>query len=135
MKNNNSTTFIIVSGIFILCVFAFVVAYNILPNNKESNSYYVKVGDDMSAKIATVEIRDGKLYITPKAWKNVMASGGYTLKKTDGDVLEMEWHPYRYMSNHVNRYKLGNCYRTKEEAEANRDKWVKFYKSDEVLEV
>ena len=64
MKNNNSTTFIIVSGIFILCVFAFVVAYNILPNNKESNSYYVKVGDDMSAKIETVEIRDGKLYIT-----------------------------------------------------------------------
>ena len=32
-------------------------------------------------------------------------------------------------------YKLGNCYRTREEAEANRDKWVKFYSSDEVLEV
>lgn len=32
-------------------------------------------------------------------------------------------------------YKLGNCYRTREEAEANRDKWVKFYESDEVLEV
>lgn len=32
-------------------------------------------------------------------------------------------------------YKLGNCYRTREEAEANRDKWVTFYESDEVLEV
>lgn len=32
-------------------------------------------------------------------------------------------------------YKIGNCYRTKEEAEANRDKWISFYKSDEVLEV
>ena len=32
-------------------------------------------------------------------------------------------------------YKLGNCYRTREEAEANCDKWVKFYESDEVLEV
>ena len=32
-------------------------------------------------------------------------------------------------------YKLGNCYRTCEEAEVNRDKWVAFYKSDEVLEV
>ena len=32
-------------------------------------------------------------------------------------------------------YKLGNCYRTREEAEANRDKWVKFYASDEILEV
>lgn len=35
----------------------------------------------------------------------------------------------------INLYKLGNCYRTKEEAEANRDKWVAFYASDEVLEV
>lgn len=32
-------------------------------------------------------------------------------------------------------YKIGNCYRTREEAEANRDKWVSFYASDEVLEV
>ena len=32
-------------------------------------------------------------------------------------------------------YKLGNCYRTEEEAESNRDKWVTFYASDEVLEV
>ena len=32
-------------------------------------------------------------------------------------------------------YRLGNCYRTASEAEANRDKWVAFYKSDEVLEV
>ena len=32
-------------------------------------------------------------------------------------------------------YKLGNCYRTREEAEANSDKWVAIYESDEVLEV
>lgn len=32
-------------------------------------------------------------------------------------------------------YKLGNCYRTGKEAEANRDKWIAFYASDEVLEV
>ena len=32
-------------------------------------------------------------------------------------------------------YKLGNCYRSRWEAEANRDKWVAFYASDEVLEV
>lgn len=34
-----------------------------------------------------------------------------------------------------NNYKLGNCYRTKEEANQNRDKWLSFYASDEVLEV
>lgn len=38
-------------------------------------------------------------------------------------------------ADYVNYYKLGNCYRTHEEVEANRDKWVKFYASDEVLEV
>ena len=32
-------------------------------------------------------------------------------------------------------YKLGNCYRTNKEAEANRDKWIAFYASDEVLEI
>ena len=32
-------------------------------------------------------------------------------------------------------YKLGNCYRTVQEAEANKDKWIAFYESDEMLEV
>lgn len=32
-------------------------------------------------------------------------------------------------------YKLGNCYPTTEEAEANIDKWISFYASDEILEV
>ena len=35
----------------------------------------------------------------------------------------------------LNYYKIGNCYRTAEEAEANREKWNAFYASDEVLEV
>lgn len=35
----------------------------------------------------------------------------------------------------VNYYKLGNCYRTGEEAEKNSSKWLAFYASDEVLEV
>ena len=34
-----------------------------------------------------------------------------------------------------NFYKIGNCYRTREEAVSNRDKWSRFYASDEVLEV
>ena len=35
----------------------------------------------------------------------------------------------------INYYKLGNCYRTKKEAEANATKWKAFYESDEVVEV
>ena len=32
-------------------------------------------------------------------------------------------------------YKIGNCYKTDEDAKVNRDKWIAFYASDEVLEV
>lgn len=32
-------------------------------------------------------------------------------------------------------YKLGNCYRTREEAKENCSKWISFYASNEVLEV
>ena len=32
-------------------------------------------------------------------------------------------------------YKIGNCYKTKEDAEKDKDKWIEFYKSNEVLEV
>lgn len=42
---------------------------------------------------------------------------------------------YSCTSHCMNYYKIGNCYRTREEAEANRDKWAAFYASDEVLEV
>ena len=72
--------------------------------------------------------------IKRKPWKPKRGETYWYVEK-DGDICEMEWHPCRYMSDHVNRYKLGNCYRTREEAEANRDKWIAFYASDEVLEV
>ncbi len=62
-KNNNMTTFIIVSGILVLCVFAVVLAVNLLPNH-ESNSYYVKVEDNMGAKIEELYINNNKLIIT-----------------------------------------------------------------------
>lgn len=43
--------------------------------------------------------------------------------------------PWNGGTDDMNYYKLGNCYRTKAEAESNRDKWMAFYASDEVLEV
>ena len=51
---------------------------------------------------------------------------------SDGDVRHKYWDDCATCKNY---YKLGNCYYTKEEAEANRDKWLSFYASDEVLEV
>ena len=70
-------------------------------------------------------------HIKHKPWKpkydeyyyHVGASGYAYSKKWYNDIIDI---PY---------YKIGNCYRTKEAAEANRDKWMSFYASDEVLEV
>lgn len=62
-SENNSSAFIIVSGIIVLIVFAVVTAINLLPNY-ESNSYFVKVDKEMSAKIESINIEDGKLLIT-----------------------------------------------------------------------
>lgn len=63
MKKNNSMTFIIVGGIVILTVFVTVLVMNLLPDNNESNSYYVKVNDEMSAKIESLNLDNNKLII------------------------------------------------------------------------
>ena len=63
MKNNNQTTFILLSGILILGIFTYVSIKNILPKNDESDSYYVKVEEEMSAKIESLNIENNKLKI------------------------------------------------------------------------
>ena len=62
MKSNKSTAFIIITGVIILIIFTATLSINFI-NSKESNSYYVKVGDDMSSKIENVNIIDDKLVI------------------------------------------------------------------------
>ena len=64
MERTKSTSFIVIIGIIVLLVFIGVAVFNILPNNKESNSYYVKVNDDMSAKIEGLDIDGNNLNIT-----------------------------------------------------------------------
>lgn len=48
-----------------------------------------------------------------------------------GRVNYQQWN----MRDCINFYKIGNCYRTAQEANSNCDKWITFYTSDEVLEV
>ena len=66
-----------------------------------------------------------------KSWKPNYDQG-YYIVLTDGTVVCEEWFND---TSDINYYKLGNCYCTAEEAEENRDKWVAFYASDEILEV
>lgn len=77
---------------------------------------------------------------------NHLLSGEYTIKRLpwkpsyneqyysigQGGALE----PGTWMNDYIDLafYKLGNCYRTVQEAEANRDKWIDFYSTNKVLE-
>ena len=56
MKKNNEMSFIIFAGLLVLSVFTFIVAYNLLPRNKESNNYYAKVDEEINAKIESLNI-------------------------------------------------------------------------------
>lgn len=49
-----------------------------------------------------------------------------------GNSVLDRWTGHSY---HFTLYKLGNCYRTEVDSTRNRDKWIDFYASDEVMEV
>lgn len=50
----------------------------------------------------------------------------------DGKIIDRYWEECTAYKTY---YRIGNCYRTREDAESNKDKWISFYASDEVLEV
>ena len=78
-----------------------------------------------------IKLIEGDLTIKRKPWKPEFNENYWTVMRC-GDLYLTTWYD-NIVDFHC--YKLGNCYRTKEEAEVNRDKWISFYASDEVLEV
>lgn len=104
MKNNNSTSFIVFAGVIVLCVFTVVAAINLLPRNNESNSYYVKVGDEMSAKIEALDIKNNKLNITTsgdateycvKSTKSTQDSNNICWKKIENNTASISIYQYK----------------------------------------
>ena len=73
----------------------------------------------------------GEWAVKKKPYKP-QSDDAYWCVRSNGSI---ESYPWRNDIIDFLYYKLGNCYRTKEEAEANCDKWVAFYESDDVLEV
>lgn len=73
----------------------------------------------------------GELKIRRKPWKPIKDEAYYYVAE-DGLMWEEGW-----IDDDVDlmRYKLGNCYRTKEEAEVNVNKWRAFYASDKQIEI
>ncbi len=77
-------------------------------------------------------ILNGEYTVKFKPYKPIDCNHIYWFVENNGEVDFVYWGGG---TDDLNYYKLGNCYKTKQEAEANRDKWVAFYASDEVLEV
>lgn len=73
----------------------------------------------------------GTCAIKHKPWKP-KEDEPFFLVGYDGKIRDRYWEECTAYQTY---YKLGNCYKTRSDAEANRDKWVAFYASDEVLEV
>lgn len=74
---------------------------------------------------------NGTLTIKRKPWKPKFDEDYYSIG-VDGGTEHGIW-----LNDFLDYtlYKIGNCYKTVEEARANIGKWGKFYDSDEVLEV
>ena len=73
----------------------------------------------------------GELTIKREPWKPQHGDSYYCVSR-NGYVLNEIWYD-DIMDNLC--YKLGNCYKSKEQAKANLAKWIAFYSSDDVLEV
>lgn len=73
----------------------------------------------------------GEYTIKRMSWKPKFNEKYYSIG-VDGSVEDGTW-----LNDFLDYtlYKIGNCYRTIEEARANRVKWGTFYDSDEVLKV
>lgn len=102
-NNNNMTSFIIVAGVIVLVVFATVLAIDLLPNY-ESNSYYVKVGDEMSAKVEALDIDNNKLNITTsgdaveycvKSTRTTPESNNICWKKIENNTASISIYKYK----------------------------------------
>ncbi len=61
--NNQSSSNTIILGGIIFGIFIYVLAINILPSNVKSDSYYSKVDEEMTAKIADITYKNKLLNI------------------------------------------------------------------------
>lgn len=74
----------------------------------------------------------GALTIKSKPWRP-KDDEAFFVVSCDGKIMIKYWDNESTVFRTY--YKIGNCYRYKDEAEENRDKWSRFYASDEILEV
>jgi hypothetical protein len=95
----------------------------------ESTFSCVRPGSYLDACSILGELLRGAYYIERKPWKPKYKDTYWSIGT--GGVLE----PGTWLNDFVDisLYRLGNCYRTAEEASANADKWISFCESDETI--
>lgn len=87
---------------------------------------------DLFCELYLSFLLSGVYTIKRQPWKPQCRYETYFYVYSDGEVGAGSWVDAEVNYMH---YKLGNCYRTKEAAEADRDKWVAFYGSDEQITI
>ena len=92
--------------------------------------YDYKIGDEVDASCLLACLLRGECKII-KPWKPKNGECYYYVNPQAG-VFGAHWNN---CTCDVYNYKLGNCYRTPEEANANSEKWIKFYASEERIEI
>lgn len=80
---------------------------------------------------ALVALLNGEMVIKHKPWKPSKGDK-YWYITSNGSA---DYYCWNGDTTDFLIYKLGNCYKTAQEAEDNCDKWIAFYASDEVLEM
>ena len=80
---------------------------------------------------ALKNLLNGTYKIKRIPWRPIYRQSYWSIKP-NGDIVNSCWLDEWVDIYH---YKIGNCYSTKEAASNNREKWLEFYKSDEVLEI
>ena len=80
---------------------------------------------------ALTSLLNGTYKIKRKPWK---PEDGECYHFVDECGLTV-WDTWGSSYEDILLYKLGNCYKTRQDADKDAAKWLEFYKSDEVLEV
>ena len=93
--------------------------------------YYAKNRELWDGRDALLGILRGELTIKKKPWKP-QYGGKYFWVRKNGKVDD-----YSQNNDNIDQmlYKIGNCYRTREEAEAHAEEWKAWYESDEQVDV
>lgn len=88
-------------------------------------------GIDGHPSVVIERLLSGVYTIKCRQWKPKLGETYYRVS-LDGSVSVDYWYGE---TNQKNYYMLGNCYPDQQSAETDSEKWIKFYASDEVLDI